>query len=143
MRVMSPPTAEQLEFKHVAAKELKDKLILYNWIGLGWCAGQIRRPSGDKSKLVKVDGERRPANFIISYDDGEGPHCLTIGKYGQGPLSEKVRAVGHDRACGRSLSGEADVGLYFPFLLLAVCCLRLEAPGLGEVRGLSSDGVFC
>jgi hypothetical protein len=90
---MSPPTAEQLEFKHPAAKELKDKHILYNWIGLGWCAGQIQRPSGDKSKLVKVNGERRPANFIIGYDDGEGPHCLTLGKYGQGPLREGERWV--------------------------------------------------
>ena len=94
MRVSeSPPSEEQLEFKHAAAKELKDKLILYNWSGLGWCAGHIRRPSGDKSKLVKVDGERRPANFIIGYDDGEGPHCLTLAKYGQGPLRQGERWV--------------------------------------------------
>ena len=31
--------------------------------------------------------------FIISYEDGEGPHCLTLGKYGQGPLSEGERWV--------------------------------------------------
>ena len=92
-RVLPPPPPEQLEFKHEAAKELKEKEILYNWMGFGWCAGRIRRPSGDKNKLVKVDGERRPANFIISYEDGEGPHCLTLGKYGQGPLSEGERWV--------------------------------------------------
>ena len=84
MRVASAaPPQMQLEFKSVAAKELKDKVILYNWIGLGWCAGRIRRPSFDKNKLVKVDGERCPENFIIAYDDGEGPHCLTVGKNGK------------------------------------------------------------
>jgi hypothetical protein len=44
--------------------------------------GRTRRPSADKNKLVKVDGERLPANFISAYDDGEGPHCQTLGKYG-------------------------------------------------------------
>ena len=97
-RVLSSPESAapppmQLEFKNVAAKELKDKVILYNWSGLGWCAGRIRRPSFDKNKLVKVDGERRPANFIIAYEDGEGPHCLTAGKYGKGPLREGERWV--------------------------------------------------
>ena len=56
-------------------------------------ASGAQRPSGDKNKLVKVDGERRPANFIICYEDGEGPHCLTLGKYGEGPLSEGERWV--------------------------------------------------
>ena len=94
MRVAPPPPLEQLEFKSLAAKELKERLILYNWPGLGWCAGRIRRPSADKNKLVKVNGERLPANFIIVYDDGlEGPSCLTGGKYGQGPLLEGERWV--------------------------------------------------
>ena len=69
------------------------KVIMYNWPGLGWCAGRIRRPSGDKNKLVKVNGERRPANFIIGYDDGEGPHCLTLDSYGEGALREGERWV--------------------------------------------------
>ena len=30
---------------------------------------------------------------FIGYDDGEGPHCLTLGKYGQGPLREGDRWV--------------------------------------------------
>lgn len=93
MRVAPPPTLLQLEFKSLAGKELKDKVVLYNWIGLGWCAGSIRRQSADKNKLVKVDGETRPANFVITYADGEGPHCLTLEKYGQGRLSEGGRWV--------------------------------------------------
>ena len=93
MRVAPPPPAEQLEFKNTSSKELKDRVILYNWTGFGWAAGRIRRPSGDKNKLVKVDGARLPANFIIGYDDGEGPHCLTSSKYGQGELREGERWV--------------------------------------------------
>ena len=64
--------------------ELSERLILYNWTGIGWCAGRIRRPSANKGTLVQVDGVRSPANFMCVYDDGEGPHCLTLGKYGQG-----------------------------------------------------------
>ena len=67
MRIAPAPTPEQLECKHEATKELKEKIILYNWVGLGWCVGRIRRPNGDKSKLVKVDGDRRPAHFMIGY----------------------------------------------------------------------------
>ena len=56
--------------------------LLYNWSGIGWWAGIIKRQSGDKNKRVKVDGVRQPANFIVQYtDDSEGPHCLTLGKY--------------------------------------------------------------
>ena len=93
MRVASPPSALQLEFKNAAGKELKDKPMVYNWTGLGWCAGWIRRPSGDKNKLLRVDGQRVPANFIISYDDTEGPHCLTLHMYGKGHLSQGERWV--------------------------------------------------
>ena len=93
MRVAAPPSAPQLEFKNAAGKELKDKSMMYNWPGLGWCAGWIRRPSGDKNKLLQVNGQRLPANFIISYDDTEGPHCLTIHKYGKGQLSQGDRWV--------------------------------------------------
>ena len=77
----------------MAAKELKDKYVMYNWAGLGWWVGQIRRPSADKNKLVKAMGIRLPANFIISYVDGEGPHCLTISKYGEGRLRDSERWV--------------------------------------------------
>ena len=56
----------------------------FNWSGIGWWAGIIKRQSGDKNKRVKVDGVRQPANFIVQYtDDSEGPHCLTLGKYGK------------------------------------------------------------
>ena len=48
---------------------------------------------GEEKTSHTVDGERRPENFIIAYDDGEGPHCLTVGKYGKGPLREGERWV--------------------------------------------------
>ena len=44
--------------------------------------GVIKRVSADKSKMVKAEGERQPANFIVLYsDDSEGPHCLTLSMY--------------------------------------------------------------
>ena len=50
---------------------------------IGWWLGTIKRPNGDKSKLVTVrliDGVRQPANFIILYtDESEGLHCLMYG----------------------------------------------------------------
>ena len=48
---------------------------------------------GEEKTSHTVDGERRPENFIIAYDDGEGPHCLTVGRYGKGPLREGERWV--------------------------------------------------
>ena len=93
MRAAPPPSPAQLEFKNDAGKDLKNKLILFNWVALGWWQGQIKRPSGDKNKMVKVNGERLPANFIVTYEDGEGPACLTLCKYGQGQLREPERWV--------------------------------------------------
>ena len=46
-----------------------------------------------EQELVKVDGEQQPANFIVGYEDGKGPHCLTLDKYGQGLLCEGERWV--------------------------------------------------
>ena len=67
---------------------------MYNWTGLGWWLGTIKRPSADKSKLVKADGVRQPANFIVLYsDNSEGPHCLTLSKYGKGQLRDSERWV--------------------------------------------------
>ena len=99
MCIAGAPLPAQLEFKNLAGKELQGKDIMYNWVGLGWWAGKIKRPSGDKSKLRKVDGERLPANFIIVYMDGsEGEHALTLNKYGKGPLGEGERWVLLERA---------------------------------------------
>ena len=70
MRVAPPPSLTQLEFKNKAGAELKNKIIMYNWIALGWWSGKVRRSSGDKNKLVKVDGKKLPANFIIAYEMG-------------------------------------------------------------------------
>ena len=95
MRVALAPLQAQLEFKSPTAKELKGRLIMYNWASLGWWLGTLRRPSADKSKLVKVNNVRQPANFVVAYelDGAEGPHCLTLAKYGQGPVREGERWV--------------------------------------------------
>ena len=95
MRAAPLPTAAQLEFKNEAGKQLKGRQIMYNWTGLGWWLGDIRRPSGDKNKLCKVGLLRLPANFITFYEaDGQlGPHALTPGKYGQGAVTEGERWV--------------------------------------------------
>ena len=85
MQVAPPPSQEQLVFKSGTGKELKGKRIMYNWAGIGWWLGTIKRVSADKSKVVKAEGERQPANFIVLYSDGsEGPHCLTLSMCGQG-----------------------------------------------------------
>ena len=64
---------------------------------MGW--PNFKRPSADKSKLRKVDGERLPANFIVQYMDGsEGEHALALGKYGKGALCEGERWVLLERA---------------------------------------------
>ena len=52
LRTSSAPTPEQLEFKHSAAKELKERVITYNLSDCGWCLGRIRRPSADKNKSL-------------------------------------------------------------------------------------------
>ena len=74
---------------------MKGRKLMFNWTGLGWWLGDISRPSGDKNKLCKVGLVRLPANFITFYEaDGQlGPHALTIGKYGQGPVTEGERWV--------------------------------------------------
>ena len=56
-----------------------------------WAASGGRAQT--RTELVKVDGEQQPANFIVGYEDGEGPHCLTLDKYGQGLLCEGERWV--------------------------------------------------
>ena len=49
--------------------------------------------------MVKVDGVRQPANFVVTYLDEksnemtEGPHCLTLKKYGEGALRDAERWV--------------------------------------------------
>ena len=88
MSVAPAPSQVQLEFKNAAGKDLKDRLIMFNWAALGWWCGRIRRPSGAKDKMVKVDGVRLPANFIVAYEDGEGRACLTLNKYGKGALRD-------------------------------------------------------
>ena len=88
---------------------------MYNWAGVGWWLGSIKRPNGDKSKQVKAGGVRQPANFIILYtDDSEGPHCLTLEMYGQGDsVREAERWVMLERVTesqdeGREAEGQVE-----------------------------------
>ena len=64
MRAAPLPPLKQLEFKHASAQELKGRAIMYNWTGTGWWLGKIRRPSADKNKMVKLNGQRQPANLV-------------------------------------------------------------------------------
>ena len=49
----------------------------------------------DKNKLCKVGLLRLPANFITFYEADQQlvPHALTLGKYGQGAVTEGERWV--------------------------------------------------
>ena len=49
----------------------------------------------DKNKMVKLNGQRQPTNFIVCYagDGSEGLHALTTEKYGQGLVQEGDRWV--------------------------------------------------
>ena len=49
----------------------------------------------------------QPANFIILYvDNSEGPHCLTLSKYGEGRLCEAERWVLLERAAAEETNDE-------------------------------------
>ena len=82
--VAVPPDEKQLEFKNKEGKALVGRHILYNWTGLGWWLGRISRQSGDKNKMIKLNGKRQPANYVVTYDTGDtGPHGLVLETYGK------------------------------------------------------------
>ena len=41
MQVAAPPEAELLEYKSAAGVALVGRSIIFNWVGVGWCAGTI------------------------------------------------------------------------------------------------------
>ena len=48
-------------------------------------------------------------NFIVLYTDGlEGPHCLTLSKYGKGRLCESERWAMLERATEGEAEGEGE-----------------------------------
>ena len=101
MCMADAPLPAQLEFKNLAARKGAARQGHNVQLGGPWLVGwpNFKRPSADKSKLRKVDGERLPANFIVQYMDGsEGEHALTLGKYGKGALCEGERWVLLERA---------------------------------------------
>ena len=92
----------QLEFKNLAGKELQGKAIMYNWVGLGWWAGQIlsvqvlTNPSFGRSMASAC--QQISLSNIWMVVGSEGEHALTLGKYGKGALCEGERWVLLERA---------------------------------------------
>ena len=76
----TPPTAEQLTFRHLAAVELVGKSILYHWEVVGWLVGVIQKPNTDgRLKIAGVS-----VNFLVFYqhDDNESKHVLSVDLHG-------------------------------------------------------------
>ena len=56
-----PPSAEQLTFskeKEVPGDALVGISILYNWLVVGWCVGQIVERNTDGRSFKTIDGEQ-------------------------------------------------------------------------------------
>ena len=72
----------QLEFKNAKGKDLLGKAILFNWTGIGWMIGTIKKQNTDGRK--KIGGAT--ANFYVfyPYDQDESKHNLTLTWYGPG-----------------------------------------------------------
>ena len=73
------PDAEQPEYKHSRGEKLIDRLILFNWTAVGWCAGKIQNTNADGRKKIKVGvRESKPANFFVYHEHDEfgALHCL-------------------------------------------------------------------
>ena len=88
----SPPTAEQLTFKHQSAAQLVGKHILFNWAAAGWCFGEITRANTDGRRVV---AQGVPANFFVFYeiDDDESKHALSLRDYGHNGSQGEVLNV--------------------------------------------------
>ena len=90
------PDAEQLEYKHSRGEELIDKLILFNWTAVGWCAGTIQNTNTDGRKKIKGGaGESKPANFFVYYEHDElgALHCLRLEEHNAGDANDFGRWV--------------------------------------------------
>jgi hypothetical protein len=90
------PDTEQLEYKHSRGEELIDRLILFNWTAVGWCAGTIQNTNADGRKKIKVGvGESKLANFFVYYEHDElrALHCLRLEEHGVGDANDFGRWV--------------------------------------------------
>ena len=46
-RAEPPPEAELLEYKSAAGAALVGRSLIFNWVGVGWCAGTIESAEKD------------------------------------------------------------------------------------------------
>jgi hypothetical protein len=90
-----PPPSEVLEYKGAQAGELVERIILFNWAGVGWSEGHITRANTDGRIKMKVGETMVTANFFVFYtsDEHEAKHCLSLDTYGIGELREDGRWV--------------------------------------------------
>ena len=94
-QVAPAPDEAVLVYKSDRAKELLNKSILFNWAGVGWCAGNIIRVNTDGRAKIKVGGKLTVANFYAFYsDETEAKHCLALEDYGaDGGVQDEGRWV--------------------------------------------------
>ena len=66
-RIVPPsmmPSQAMLEPKAPEQQQLVGRTILYNWAGVGWCAGVVQELNADRRKTMQVensDGKRKKA----------------------------------------------------------------------------------
>jgi len=96
MQVAAPPETELLEYKSAAGAALVGRSLIFNWVGIGWCAGTIESAEKDGRRKSKVNGELLPGNFWVKYpaDDSEALHRLRLSEYltnlsGEGAAAEQ------------------------------------------------------
>ena len=54
MQVAAPPETELLEYKSAAGAALVGRSLIFNWVGIGWCAGTIESAEKDGRRKSKV-----------------------------------------------------------------------------------------
>ena len=54
MQVAAPPEAELLEYKSAAGAALVGRSLIFNWVGIGWCAGTIESAEKDGRRKSKA-----------------------------------------------------------------------------------------
>ena len=54
MQVAAPPETELLEYKSAAGAALVGRSLIFNWVGIGWCAGTIESAEKDGRRKSKA-----------------------------------------------------------------------------------------
>ena len=103
------PDTEQLEYKQSRGERFFDRLTLFNWTAVGWCAGIIQNTNADGRKKIKAGvGESKPANlfprFFVYYKHDElgALHCLRLEEHGVGAANDFCRWVLLDKMAEES-----------------------------------------